>query len=68
MPRLSIFKPEKGNDFQFLDRNISEMFQIGGTDAYIHKYISLDYRWCLNVITSIVRTLNIFQACTNRDG
>ena len=40
MPRLSIFKPEKGNDFQFLDRNISEMFQIGGTDAYIHKYIS----------------------------
>ena len=40
MPRLSLFKPEKGNDFQFLDRNISEMFQIGGTDAYIHKYIS----------------------------
>lgn len=40
MPRLSLFKPEKGNDYAFLDRNISEMFQIGGTDAYIHKYIS----------------------------
>ena len=40
MPRLSLFKPEKGNDFAFIDRNISEMFQIGGTDAYIHKYIS----------------------------
>jgi len=40
MPRLSLFKPEKGNDYAFIDRNISEMFQIGGTDAYIHKYIS----------------------------
>ena len=40
MPRLSLFKPEKGNDFAFIDRNISEMFQIGGTDAYIHKYVS----------------------------
>ncbi len=40
MPRLSLFKPEKGNDFAFMDRNISEMFQIGGTDAYIHKYVS----------------------------
>jgi hypothetical protein len=40
MPRLSLFKPEKGNDYAFIDRNISEMFQIGGTDAYIHKYVS----------------------------
>ncbi len=40
MPRLSLYKPEKGNDFAFQDRNIAEMFQIGGTDAYIHKYVS----------------------------
>ena len=40
MPRLSLFKPEKGNDFNFIDRNVGEMFQVGGTDAYIHKYIS----------------------------
>jgi len=40
MPRLSLYKPEKGNDFTFQDRNIAEMFQIGGTDAYIHKYVS----------------------------
>ena len=39
MPRLSIFKPEKGNDYKFLDRNIFEMFQVGGTDAFIHKYL-----------------------------
>lgn len=39
MPRLSIFKPEKGNDFRFLDRAINEEFQIGGVDVLIHKYI-----------------------------
>ncbi len=39
MPRLSLYKPEKGNDYKFLDRNISEMFQVGGTDLYLHKYL-----------------------------
>lgn len=39
MPRLSLYKPEKGNDYNFMDRVISERFQVGGTDAYIHKYV-----------------------------
>ena len=39
MPRLSIFKPEKGNDYKFFDRNIREMFTVGGTDLHLHKYI-----------------------------
>ena len=39
MPRLSLYKPEKGSDYKFLDRNISEMFQVGGTDLYFHKYL-----------------------------
>jgi hypothetical protein len=39
MPRLSLYKPEKGNDFRFLDRAINEQFQIGGTDCFIHKYL-----------------------------
>ena len=39
MPRLSLYKPEKGNDFRFLDRVINEQFQVGGTDIFIHKYI-----------------------------
>ena len=39
MPRLSIFKPEKGNDYKFFDRNIKEMFQVGGTDLHLHKYL-----------------------------
>lgn len=39
MPRLSLFKPEKGLDYIFMDRQISEMFQAGGTDVYLHKYL-----------------------------
>jgi hypothetical protein len=39
MPRLSLYKPEKGNDYKFIDRQASEMFQVGGTDVYLHKYI-----------------------------
>ena len=39
MPRLSIFKPEKGNDYKFFDRNIREMFTVGGTDVLVHKYL-----------------------------
>ena len=39
MPRLSIYKPEKGNDYKFFDRTINEMFQVGGTDLFFHKYL-----------------------------
>ena len=39
MPRLSIFKPEKGNDYKFFDKNIKEMFTVGGTDLHFHKYL-----------------------------
>lgn len=39
MPRLSFYKPEKGNDYKFIDRQASEMFQVGGTDVYLHKYM-----------------------------
>ena len=39
MPRLSLYRPEKGNDFRFLDRIINEQFQVGGTDVYLHKYL-----------------------------
>jgi hypothetical protein len=39
MPRLSLYRPEKGNDYKFIDKSIWEMFQIGGTDVLVHKYI-----------------------------
>jgi hypothetical protein len=39
MPKLSLYKPEKGADFRFIDRAIFEQFQVGGTDVYLHKYL-----------------------------
>lgn len=39
MPRLSLYKPEKGADYKFLDKQILEMFTVGGTDLFVHKYI-----------------------------
>ena len=39
MPRLSLYRPEKGNDYKFIDKSVWEMFQIGGTDVLVHKYI-----------------------------
>ncbi len=39
MPRLSLYKPEKGADYKYIDRAISEMFQVGGTDVHLHKYL-----------------------------
>lgn len=39
MPRLSLYKPEKGQDYTFLDQTIAEMFTVGGTDVFVHKYL-----------------------------
>jgi hypothetical protein len=39
MPRISLYKPEKGKDYSFLDRQITEMFTVGGTDINVHKYL-----------------------------
>ncbi len=38
MPRLSLYRPEKSNNFKFIDKLISQQFQVGGTDLFIHKY------------------------------
>lgn len=40
MPRLSLWQNGKHtNDYKFFDRNIQEMFTVGGTSVYIHKYL-----------------------------
>lgn len=41
MPRLSLYRPNKQNDYRFLDRTVSEMLTVGGTDLYIHKYAGI---------------------------
>jgi hypothetical protein len=39
MPRLSLYRPEKSKDYDFMDKVIYEQFTIGGTDVLIHKYL-----------------------------
>lgn len=42
MPKLSLWNGgRKGNDFRFLDRQIAEYFQIGGTALYVHRYLGV---------------------------
>ena len=39
MPRLSLYRPNRTRDYQFLDRTIREMYTVGGLDIYIHRYM-----------------------------
>ena len=39
MPRLSLYRPNRTSDYQYIDRNISEMYTVGGLDIYVHKYL-----------------------------
>ena len=39
MPRLSMWRPNKTNDYRFFDKTISEMYTVGGVDIYVHKYM-----------------------------
>mgnify|MGYP001626683245 CR=1 FL=1 len=39
MPRLSLYRPNKTQDYEFLDKVIYEQFSIGGTDINVHKYL-----------------------------
>lgn len=39
MPKLSLYRPNRTRDYQFLDRTISEMYTVGGIDLHVHKYM-----------------------------
>lgn len=39
MPKLSLWRTQKSNDYRFFDKTIKEMYTVGATDLYIHKYI-----------------------------
>jgi hypothetical protein len=41
MPRLSLWRENRGNDYKFIDRRISEMFTVGGTGILVHKYLGV---------------------------
>lgn len=38
MPKISMWKPNKGNDYQFADRMAGENLWIGGVSLLLHKY------------------------------
>ena len=42
MPRLSLYRPQKGNDYSFIDKQVYEMFTVGGTDINVHKYLGAE--------------------------
>ena len=42
MPRLSLYRPQKTNDYSFIDKQVYEMFTIGGTDINVHKYLGAE--------------------------
>lgn len=39
MPRLSLYRPNRTYDYQYLDKVISEQYTVGGIDLYVHKYL-----------------------------
>jgi hypothetical protein len=39
MPRLSLYRPNRQNDYKFLDQRMAEMYQVGGLDIFVHKYL-----------------------------
>jgi len=39
MPKISLWKPEQGNDYNYIDRVAKEYLNLGGTGVYVHKYI-----------------------------
>ena len=39
MPRISLYRPEKTKDYEFIDKQVLEMFTVGGTDINVHKYL-----------------------------
>ncbi len=39
MPKLSLYRPNRTRDYQYLDRIISERYTVGGVDLFVHKYL-----------------------------
>lgn len=39
MPRISMWQEKKGSDYRWIDRQMAEMFVVGGTGVCLHKYL-----------------------------
>ena len=38
MPRLSLYRDHKSNNYRYFDRIVSAQYRAGGTDCYLHMY------------------------------
>ena len=66
MPRLSLWKDGRHtNDYKYMDRNISEMFTVGGTGVYIHKYLGTSEQNLVKTAASAQPTIGPTLAFTN---
>jgi len=41
MPRLSLYNPQKSDNYRYIDRIVKEQYQVGGTDLLVHKYVGV---------------------------
>lgn len=41
MPRISLWKPNQQEDYNFIDRTAREHFDLGATGVYVHKYLGV---------------------------
>jgi hypothetical protein len=56
VPRLSLWKDGAHTyDYKYMDRNISEMFTVGGTGILVHKYLGTNEQ-------NLTKTTNAAQA------
>jgi len=73
MPRLSLWRENHSNDYNYFDRRISEMFTIGGTGVLVHKYLgtknntNLDNKEIPNYANQSERNIQDLLFLENRD-
>lgn len=41
MSQMSLWKRNKGADYNFIDRQVREMFRIGGVEVLVHRYVGV---------------------------
>jgi len=73
LPRLSLWKDGKhSNDYRYFDRQIAEMFTIGGTGINLHKYLGTNDQSITLTASSaqnaIGKTINISDTSSVKPG
>ena len=58
MPRLSLWREHKSNDFNFIDNTIREQFLVGGTAFLVHKYLGPEEQGVVLRFGKYIETVN----------